>query len=128
MQQCAAFLVQLRLTSGKAYDGHVGTLNVTYGLYNLTNRTDASRMACDTASALHGIMRTLTREVVLEVEEYNEYGEIKPVIKKEIIPNHRLNAYQQHRIHETKDLFESSCFYCQKAMDNNIKSYWKDGD
>ncbi len=37
-----------------------------------------------------------------------------------------LNTHQKHRIHETKDLFESGCSLCQKAA-SKIRSYWDEG-
>lgn len=60
------------------------------------------------------------------VEEYNDYGEIIKHKEKPVIFERKLNSHQQHRIHETKDLFEGDCFLCQKAMDKGVKSYWSD--
>lgn len=54
-------------------------------------------------------------------EEYNEYGEIK---KDE---GRKLSSDQQHRIHETKDLFDMDCVYCQKAA-KKMQSYWEDDE
>lgn len=50
---------------------------------------------------------------MIEPEDYNVYGEIKE--KVEIVEPYMrtLSAYDQHRIHDTKDLFESDCTYCQ---------------
>lgn len=48
----------------------------------------------------------------IEPEQYNQYGEIvivEPVSK----PYERtMSSSDQHRIHETKDLFDSSCSLC----------------
>jgi len=51
------------------------------------------------------------------VEEYDEYGEVikKPQKKAVYIPGARnMNTHQLHRIHETKELFDSDCFLCQE--------------
>lgn len=53
------------------------------------------------------------------MEEYDEYGEIKPVRK--------LTTDQQHRIHETKDMFDGECYLCQESAKKGIKSYWQEG-
>lgn len=52
------------------------------------------------------------------MEEYNEYGEIIPRAPKRKIDD--------HRIHETKDYFDSECYLCQKAMENHVKTYWEE--
>lgn len=60
----------------------------------------------------------------MKPEQYNEFGEIietKPPRTYE----RRLNAYDTHRIHETKDMFESSCSYCQ-VWAKKIRSYWEE--
>ena len=59
----------------------------------------------------------------MDVEQYNEYGEI-------IKPGRRLPAYHEHRIHQTKDLFDSECSYCQKDAKKwreQHESWWSDG-
>lgn len=56
------------------------------------------------------------------VEEYNEYGEIKPV------PERTLSFDQKHRVHQTKDIFEGDCSLCQQDMKNNVKTYWRDDE
>lgn len=56
------------------------------------------------------------------IEEYDEYGEIKPVYMKE----YRLTIDQQHRIHETKDIFDGECSLCQLAAKKHIRTYWSD--
>lgn len=54
------------------------------------------------------------------VEEYNEYGEIIQQSKS------RLSNDQEHRIHQTKDLFVGDCSLCQVAIKNKVESYWGD--
>lgn len=62
-------------------------------------------------------------------EEYDEFGYIRPQKHNDKInPSQRLNSYDQHRIHETKDLFDGDCFLCQEAAKKGIKSYWSDED
>lgn len=58
----------------------------------------------------------------MTVELYDEYGDIKPV------PKSRLSQDQQHRIHQTKDIFDSECSYCQSDMKKHVKTYWSDGE
>jgi hypothetical protein len=57
------------------------------------------------------------------VEEYNQYGEI-------IQPKPRtLSTDQKHRIHQTKDMFDGDCSYCQAAAQKWQKqhgSWWSD--
>lgn len=53
------------------------------------------------------------------IEEYNEYGDIKP--------QRKLNTNQEHRIHETKDMFDGDCYLCQKYA-KKLQSYWAEGD
>jgi hypothetical protein len=38
-----------------------------------------------------------------------------------------LNSHQEHRIHETKDLFEGDCFLCQKVAKVR-QSHWESGE
>lgn len=55
-------------------------------------------------------------------EEYNEFGEI-------VEPVRRLDSSQEHRIHQTKDLFEGDCIYCQKEakkFQEQHQSWWSD--
>ncbi len=63
---------------------------------------------------------------MIEPEEYNEYGEI---IKQEkpIVYERTMSPYDTHRIHETKDLFEGSCSYCQQAA-KKVRSFWADDE
>jgi len=56
------------------------------------------------------------------IEEYDEYGEVKPVVER------KLSADQQHRIHQTKDLFEGDCSYCQSDMKKKLHTYWSDDE
>ena len=56
------------------------------------------------------------------MEEYDEYGDIK------VSPERTLSFDQKHRIHQTKDLFESDCSLCQQDAAKNIRSYWHDDD
>lgn len=58
------------------------------------------------------------------MERYDEFGEIIKPTPKPIIYERKLDIGQQHRIHETKDLFESECYLCQKAV--NKQSHWAD--
>lgn len=53
------------------------------------------------------------------LEEYDEYGEIKP---------RKLSYDYTHKIHMTKDIFDSECSLCQLAMKKKIKTYWKDDE
>lgn len=62
----------------------------------------------------------------IEPENYNDYGEIVKPEPPRITYGRTLSAHDQHRIHETKDLFESSCSYCQRAMKKKMQSYWGD--
>lgn len=49
---------------------------------------------------------------MIEPEEYNQYGELAKKIEP-IKPYMRtMSAYDQHRIHETKDIFNGDCTYC----------------
>jgi hypothetical protein len=50
----------------------------------------------------------------MQPEEYDEFGEIIPPKPKQVVYERLLTEDQQHRIHETKDLFEGSCSLCQK--------------
>lgn len=63
----------------------------------------------------------------MQPEEYDEYGEIipKPSPREQSL---RLSADQEHRIHQTKDLFMGDCSYCQSDMKKHIKTYWVDDD
>lgn len=54
----------------------------------------------------------------MEPEEYNDDGSIKPKVKR------KLSFDQEHRIHETKDLFDGECSLCQDAAKKGIKTYW----
>ncbi len=54
----------------------------------------------------------------MKPEDYNEYGEIKT--------ERTLTTDQQHRIHQTKDIFDSDCSYCQSDMKKRVKTYWAD--
>lgn len=60
---------------------------------------------------------------MIEPEEYNEYGEI--VIKQEPAKPYMrtLSAYDQHRIHDTKDLFDGDCSYCQDSAKKSQAIY-----
>lgn len=57
---------------------------------------------------------------MIEPEQYDEFGEI--VEKSEVNrPYGRtLSTYDQHRIHETKDIFDGDCEPCLKAA----RKYW----
>ena len=50
---------------------------------------------------------------MIEPEEYDEFGEIVAKVKPKTYER-QLTAYDQHRIHETKDLFDGDCNLCQK--------------
>jgi hypothetical protein len=54
-------------------------------------------------------------------EEYNEYGEIKKTERN-------LSFDQQHRVHQTKDVFDSECSLCQQDMKKRVKTYWSDDE
>lgn len=51
----------------------------------------------------------------IQPENYNEYGEIVPFTESAKPFTRTMGAYDTHRIHETKDLFEGDCTYCQDA-------------
>lgn len=53
-------------------------------------------------------------------EEYNEFGEIKQ--------ERKLDLYDKHRVHRTKDIFEADCALCQADMKKHVKTYWSDDD
>lgn len=57
-----------------------------------------------------------------EPEQYNEYGEIIKIVKPKIYER-TLSGYDQHRIHETKDLFEGDCSYCQAEAKKKRKRW-----
>lgn len=57
----------------------------------------------------------------MQPEEYNQYGEIKPSGIRSALDH-------QHRIHMTKDIIVGDCWACQKALHNNVNSYWYDND
>lgn len=59
-----------------------------------------------------------------EPEQYNEYGEIIEQIPPRTYER-RLTAHDNHRIHETKDLFDSNCSYC-RTYAKKLQSYWDD--
>jgi hypothetical protein len=61
---------------------------------------------------------------MVKPEEYDEYGYIKQKIEISKPYTRALSAYEQDRIHETKDLYDSNCSYCVKRMKkyNNIKT------
>ena len=71
---------------------------------------------------------------MIEPEEYNEYGEL--IIKPKELPllknsqGRQLIGYSLHRIHETKDLFDSDCTYCEQAAERwrQRQSWWRDED
>lgn len=48
-----------------------------------------------------------------KVENYNQLGEIVVDPQPTQPYTRTMSAYNQHIIHETKDLFEGSCTYCQ---------------
>lgn len=56
----------------------------------------------------------------IEPEIYNEFGEI---VKREVQPHYerKLTTSDKHRIHETKDLYDSDCPLCQKAEERYQK-------
>jgi hypothetical protein len=59
------------------------------------------------------------------MEEYDEYGEIKAK------PERILSQDQKHRIHQTKDLFDGECSYCQtdaKKWAQKRGSWWEDDE
>ena len=61
--------------------------------------------------------------IVIKPEQYNELGEIVEV-KEPVTYQRTMTAYDTHRIHETKDLFESNCTYCQDSA-KKIREYWE---
>ena len=56
------------------------------------------------------------------VEEYDEYGEIKTR------PERKLSFDQEHRIHQTKDMFDLNCSLCQEAAKKHVETYWNDDE
>ena len=59
------------------------------------------------------------------IEEYDEYGDIKRP------PERILSQDQKHRIHQTKDLFDGECSYCQqdaKKWQQRHESWWDNGE
>lgn len=50
-------------------------------------------------------------------EKYNDYGEIIEQVENKPFTR-RMGAYDNHIIHRTKDLYESTCTYC---IDDSIK-------
>lgn len=57
----------------------------------------------------------------MEIEDYDQYGYIKPKIKR-LAPDHI------HRIHLTKDIMVGNCYLCQEAIGKGVVSYWNDED
>ena len=70
----------------------------------------------------------------MQVEQYNLYGEIvKQSDIKAKTYQRTLSAHDQHRVHETKDLFESTCSYCQDRAKKLLRerkrvSMWSDDE
>lgn len=62
------------------------------------------------------------------IEEYNEYGEIIKSNETPPIYERKLTTHQQHRIHQTKDLFEGDCYLCRQDMEKKIQTYWGDDE
>jgi hypothetical protein len=62
---------------------------------------------------------------MIEPEDYNQYGEIVEKIEPVKPYMRTMSAYDQHRIHDTKDLFDSDCTYCQDSA-KKIQKYWKE--
>lgn len=61
---------------------------------------------------------------MIEPEQYNELGEI-------VKPERKLDFYNQHRIHQTKDLFVGDCSLCQqdaKKWQQQKGSWWGDDE
>ena len=63
----------------------------------------------------------------MSVERYNEYGEIIQELPENKTYK-RLSQDQEHRIHQTKDTFDSDCSYCVADMKRYIRTYWSDED
>lgn len=62
----------------------------------------------------------------MKPEQYNEFGEIIQTRPPRTYER-RMNAYDTHRIHETKDMFDGNCSYCQQAA-KKIQSYRAEQD
>lgn len=62
----------------------------------------------------------------MNTEEYDMFGLIKPKPKE--VPKDRMSFDHKHRIHQTKDIFESNCSLCQADQRKRIKTYWSDGE
>lgn len=62
----------------------------------------------------------------MEVEEYNEFGEIIKRPPMTEVYERGMTSHQLHRIHETKDLFEGNCYLCQKDAKERQKRWDKE--
>ncbi len=58
----------------------------------------------------------------MDVEQYDDCGDIKSRQER------TLSHDQKHRIHQTKDMFDSDCSLCQEDMRKRVKTYWKDDE
>lgn len=61
----------------------------------------------------------------MQPEQYNEYGEI--VTNPQ---GRQLSSDQKHRIHQTKDIFDSNCSGCQADIKKFQlqQSWWDNGE
>lgn len=56
-------------------------------------------------------------------EEYDEYGEI--IIKPEpVVYERSMGVHDKHRIHQTKDMFDSNCDLCNDDAKHHRQTYW----
>jgi len=62
---------------------------------------------------------------MIKPEQYNEFGEIVEV-KPPRTFERTMTEHDTHRIHETKDLFDSTCFYCRKDAEKRQKKWDKE--
>lgn len=60
---------------------------------------------------------------MIQPEQYNEFGDIIEV-KPPRTYERNMTTYDTHRIHETKDLTDSNCTYCQ-AHAKKVRKYWE---
>lgn len=65
--------------------------------------------------------------MLVQPESYNEYGEIVEKQEPPVVYERRLDIGQEHRIHQTKDLFDSGCTLCQEYS-KKFNSYWSDDE
>lgn len=81
--------------------------------HTATSRAMARRMACDTPSALHGIMRTLTKRFMIILMASCTTVNGKPKVKHPDKASARMHAHQvrKHQLHDVQAYRCPKCRY-----------------